>query len=355
MLIVDGHLDLAYNALNFGRNLSLPVADIRASEAQKPPPVGINTVSVPALLEGGVRLVFGSLFVMPASRQRVFYGSKIVYNDGLPEPQQQREAHEIAMRQRDIYQRLADEDDRVLLVNTQADLKTVLEGDQLGIIISMEGAQPIREPEEVELWYEQGLRSVGLAWDDSRYAPGQWTGARGLTNDGFRLLERMADLRMIADITHMEQTATFQVLEQYDGPVVASHNNARHFIDASRHLSDAQIRTIAERDGLIGVVLFNLFLRDGHKMGDPRELVTIERVVAQIDYICQLIGDAAHVGIGSDWDGGFGLADIPHGLDSAADLPKVATALTQYGYSEDDVVNIMGGNWLRIIGQALPT
>jgi membrane dipeptidase len=77
--------------------------------------------------------------------------------------------------------------------------------------------------------------------------------------------------------------------------------------------------------------------------------VTLDHVVAHIDHICQTIGDAAHAGIGSDLDGGFGAADIPAPLDSIADLPQIATALAAKGYSETDIAGIMGGNWVNLL------
>ncbi len=116
----------------------------------------------------------------------------------------------------------------------------------------------------------------------------------------------MSDLRVILDLTHMSEQATYEALDRYEGPVVATHANARRLVPGERQLSDSQIRRLAERDGVIGVVLLNSFLRPGHKMGDPKEFVTLDNVLAHIDHVCQLLGDARHVGIGSDFDGGFG-------------------------------------------------
>jgi membrane dipeptidase len=118
-------------------------------------------------------------------------------------------------------------------------------------------------------------------------------------------------------------------------------------------LSDTQIKLIAERDGVIGAVLFNPFLSAGHKLGDAKELVTLDHVVAHIDHICQLTGSSAYVGIGTDWDGGLGSADIPTPLDSASDLPKLADALRAHGYDDAAIDAIMHGNWLRILRKIL--
>ena len=163
----------------------------------------------------------------------------------------------------------------------------------------------------------------------------------------------MADLGLILDLTHMSEMAALQALDAYAGPVVATHANARALVPTERQLSDKQIRLIGERDGVIGCVLFNAFLRAGYRKGDSKELVTLDHVVAHIDHVCQLIGDARHAGIGSDLDGGFGAADIPTPLGSIADLPLIAGALRDKGYSDDDVAGIMGGNWVDLLRRTL--
>lgn len=359
MFIIDAHLDIAYNSINFNRDLRLPVADIRAKEVKRPVPNGIAITSVPELLKGGIGLVFGSLFVMPKSMMTIQYDSKIAYDDALPQEKMIAQAHALAMHQFDYYYWLADTDERVLLVREWADVELVLashatDNPKLGILVHLEGAEPLQSAEEVEMWYERGLRSIGLSWNhDTRFAPGlQGDGGR-LPREGQRLLERMASLGMIVDLTHMGEAATFDVLETYDGPIVATHCNARALVPITRMLSDTQIRLLAERDGVIGAALFNPFLRAGHKLGDAKELVTLAHVVAHIDTICQLTGSSAYVGIGTDWDGGLGSADIPTPLDSASDLPRLADALRTHGYSDDDINAIMHGNWLRILRRIL--
>jgi membrane dipeptidase len=204
------------------------------------------------------------------------------------------------------------------------------------------------------MWYERGLRSIGLSWNnDTRFAPGLSSDGERLPREGYRLLERMADLKMIVDLTHMGEQATFDVLEAYEGPIVATHCNSRALVPIPRMLSDTQIRLIAERDGVIGAALFNPFLRAGHAYGDAKELVTLDHAIAHIDHICQLTGSSAYVGIGTDWDGGLGSADIPAELDSASDLPKLAAALRTHGYADEDIDAIMHGNWLRILKRIL--
>jgi membrane dipeptidase len=348
MFIVDAHQDLAYAAIKFNRDLRRPLAELRAAELDNPSPNGRATISLPTLQEAGVGLVFGTIFVAPASVKWVIYDPRTSYKTAD-------EAHKLGINQLDYYHRLADADIGVRLVGDLASLEEVVASHQpgqrplTGIVPLMEGADPIRTPEEAELWWERGLRLVGLSWDDTRYAPGAWQGGGGLTRDGRALLDAMAQFGFILDLTHMSEKATLDALDYYPGPIVATHSNARALLPGERHFSDLQIRRTAEHGGMIGVVLYNIFLKEGYKRGDPKESVTLEHAVAHIDHICQTTGSARHVGIGSDLDGGFGADDIPAEMDSAADLPLIAKALRERGYADADIANIMGGNWLNLL------
>ncbi len=353
MLIVDAHLDLAYNAIEHGRDLTQPLTAVRDAEKGQSRN-GIATVTLPELQKGGVGLVFGTIFVMPASSPLAGIGTQVGYKDAAG-------AHRQGMRQLDYYHKLADEQENVRLVTNLSSLEEVTQSfaDEanhlLGIVPLMEGADPIRQPEEAEMWYERGLRLVGLAWDDTRYASGAWRGSRhGLTKEGHQLLAVMANLGFILDLTHMSEKASLEALESYPGTMVATHSNARSLVPGERQLNDTQIRLLAERGGVMGVVLSSSFLKQGHRRGERKELVTLDHVMAHIDHICQLTGSAAHVGIGSDFDGGFGAADIPWEIDSAADLVKIEDKLRERGYTENDIVNIMGGNWLTMLRRIFP-
>lgn len=351
MFIVDAHLDLAYNALNDGRQLRQELNELRVSEPEDNIR-GRATVTIPELIKGGVGLVFGTLFVQPASSP-LSARDKIVYTNSA-------EAHKHAMEQLDYYHRLADEEDRILLVGDLANLDDIVASHEpektalLGIVPLMEGADPIRQPEEVEAWFERGLRLIGPAWDDTRYAAGAWReGDAGLTKEGIRLLEVMGEFSMILDLTHMSEKATYEALNLYPGPIAATHSNARALVPGQRQLSDNQIRGIGEREGVIGIALYNAFLRPQYRRGGPRDQVTLDHVVAHIDHICQVLGNASQVGIGSDFDGGFGADDIPAEMNSIADLNLLSAKLRESGYEEEDVLNILGGNWLRLVRAAL--
>jgi membrane dipeptidase len=173
-----------------------------------------------------------------------------------------------------------------------------------------------------------------------------------LTPLGRELLEQMAYFNTLLDLSHAAEQAFYESIDQYQGPIIASHSNPRRFCNTDRHLSDDMIRLLAERDGVMGIVLYNRFLSDKWSKGDPRLPLTI--VTDIIDYVCQITGSASHVGLGSDFDGGFGADQIPQGLETTGDLLAIATLLQQKGYAKDDIAAIMGGNMIRKLREALP-
>jgi membrane dipeptidase len=247
------------------------------------------------------------------------------------------------------------------LIQSEADLDSVLatwsdgveiSDHQQGLVILMEGADPILEPKQFEEWYVRGVRLVGLAWGKTRYSGG--TGHPGpLTKEGRELLEVLANFNTILDLSHLSEHACLEALDSYAGIIIASHSNPRKFCNTDRHLSDTMIELLAERDGVMGIVPFNRFLSNRWKKGDPKSDIPLSVVIDAIDYVCQLTGSAAHVGIGSDFDGGFGLESIPGELDSTTDLYSIGPALKARGYSEEDTAAILSGNMLRKLRQGL--
>jgi membrane dipeptidase len=221
----------------------------------------------------------------------------------------------------------------------------------------MEGADGIREPAEAEQWLERGVRLVGLAWSGTRYAGG--TGEPGpLTPEGRELLNVMASLGLMLDLSHLSDESCLEALDRFQGTVVATHANPRALVRnparPERFLTDEMIRHLAERGGVVGIVPFNRFLTGDWKNSDGKQAVTLARVVAMIDHICQLTGSARHVGLGSDFDGGFGVESVPAEIDTVADLQKIGVALQTQGYAEKDVAGILGLNWVEVLRRGLP-
>jgi membrane dipeptidase len=213
----------------------------------------------------------------------------------------------------------------------------------------MEGADPIRSPDEAAEWHGAGVRIIGPAWSATRYSGG--TNAPGpLTPAGRALMREMSDAGLALDVSHIAEQSFWEALELFDGTVIASHSNCRALVPGpreDRHLSDAMIKALIDRDAVIGMVLYNRFLDSAWTLEQGKSAVGLDVVLRHIDRICQIAGDARHVAIGSDFDGGFGSECIPREMDSIADMPRVGDALRSAGFSEADVAAVLGGNWLR--------
>jgi membrane dipeptidase len=361
MFIIDGHEDLAYNILNFGRDYTCSAAQTRAREAgsETIKHNGSTLLGWQDYQDARTALVFATLYASP-ERKRMGDWNELYYR--TPD-----EAHRLYMQQVDVYHKLVDEHpDKFRLVQTQADLRQTLapwevdlasvSGNPVGLLILMECADGVRAPAELEEWWARGVRIIGPAWAGTRFCGG--TGEPGpLTQEGYALLDGMASFGFVLDLSHMDQQAALQALDHYQGNLIASHANALALLpgsESNRHLPDRVIQGILERNGVIGVVPYNLFLKAGWQKGGDRAEVPLDAVAAQIDYICQLAGDAWHAGIGSDFDGGFGVESTPAGIDSIADLHRLAPLLAARGYSDDDIAAIFGLNWRRMLERSLP-
>lgn len=348
--IVDAHLDLAYNA-RLGYDLRLPLDELRASAvgermqkvSQTP------TVSLPELEAGGVRVVFGTIFVLPHDAPSDLLGPNYTTAD---------EAFALGSEQNEYYDQLA-ADGLIRRVLGRADLApyngTPPAGTPvpLGLVTLIENADTIRTPGEVDLWYQRGVRVVGPAWGKTRFCGG--TNAPGpLTPDGRALMGELDRVGMALDMAHMADQSFWEAVRLFRGPVIASHANCRRFVRTDRHLSDDMIRAIIDRDGVIGIVLFNRFLDDAWTPRDGKDAVPLDLVVRHIEHVCEIAQDVRHVGIGSDLDGGFGKEGIPSTLESCADLRLIGDALLRRGWRADEVTLVLGGTWLRWLEGALP-
>jgi membrane dipeptidase len=359
-LIVDAHEDMALNMVCFGRDYTGTVAEIRQSEkgTQIPEWNQDSVLGWDVYQQGRVAIIFSTLFGSPIRFQEGDWDTQ-VYRDFD-------EAHKIYRTQLDAYHRLvADHPDKFRLLTTKVELEAHLaEWEQaaedaeppIGLVVLMEAAEAVREPAELALWWDLGVRVIGPAWGKTRYCGG--TREPGpLTQDGYDLLDGMTEFGFTLDLSHMDEEAALQALDHYPGRVIASHANAKALLkgtDSNRFLTDRLIEGIIERDGVIGVVPYNIFLRVGWKKGDPRALVTLEDLAAHIDHICQIAGDAKHAGFGSDADGGFGLQSMPLGMNTLADMQKLVPILIEKGYSDEALGDIFGGNWINILKGTLP-
>jgi membrane dipeptidase len=359
MILVDAHQDLAWNMLTFGRDYTRSVDETRQREAggQTPLHNGDTLLGWPEYQVGEVAVIFATLFAAPA-RHKLGEWDKLTYANPA-------EAYRVYSSQIEAYQRLVEENPgQFQQILSLQDLENVLDSwenpDQakspVGLVILMEGAEGVRRPEELEEWWQRGVRLIGPAWAGTRFCGG--TREPGpLTAEGFALLENMAEFNLVLDLSHMDEQAVLQAMDIYPGPIVATHSNPRALLkdaDTNRFLSDRVLEGLVERDGVIGIPPFNKFLRWNWQPDQGRNAITIDLVIDHIDYICQLAGDASHVGIGTDFDGGFGLQSVPAEINSIADLQMLVPRLKKRGYTDIDIQAIMGRNWLAKLKDSLP-
>ncbi|MBS1873295.1 MAG: membrane dipeptidase [Acidobacteria bacterium] len=347
MIVIDAHLDLSWNALGWNRDLRQSVAEIRASEAGLPQKGrGTNTVAFPEMRSGKVGICLATVL----ARSKPRGATSIDFRN-------QEIAFAVAQGQL-AYYRVLEEQGAIRFIRNAAELsasfaewKSSPATAPFGFVLAMEGADPIVNPAQVERWRRDGLRVVGLThYGASPYGHG--TGSDGpLTPAGVELLNAMADAGMILDLTHLADESFWQALKLWKGPVLASHNNCRALVPGGRQFSDDQIRAIIERHGVIGAAFDAWMLAPDWTLSmEPK--VQIKAVVDHMDHICQLAGNARHIAIGSDLDGGYGTEQTPAGLDTIADLQKIALLLGERGHSEADVAAAMHGNWMRCLETA---
>jgi membrane dipeptidase len=360
-LIVDAHEDLAYNILTFGRDYTRSAQETRKIEinsgSQAPEHTGQSVLGWPEYQSGHVAVIFSTLFATPI-RRKTGNWDKQSYAD-------LNQAHHIYRNQLDTYRALADRAPEAFqLITTRTHLESVLahcadpsqSSHPVGLVPLMEGAEGVRNPSELDDWWAAGLRIIGLAWAGTRFCGGTHDPGP-LTDAGRDMLEAMAEIGFTLDLSHMDELSARQSLDLYDGPIIASHANAAALLpgyDGNRLPQDDVIKGLINRGGIIGVVPFCAFLKTGWKKGDSRAAITLETLAAHVDHICQMAGDARHVGLGSDFDGGFGLEAVPADIDTIADLQKLAPILEGKGYNDEEVTAILGENWLRHLRSNLP-
>ncbi len=371
MLIIDGHLDMAFNATFHRRDLTLTVQELREREDPEPPrgpahpdslrerqglePLGkgVVTVTLPAMRQGQVGIMLSTIM------SRVQLPSTM--NDGV---RTQAASHAIGQSHFHYYRAL-ERQGEIKFIRTLADLDACVKSWEnptprtpVGLILSMESADPILGPDDVGNWWEAGLRSVGL----THFGANTWghgTGTRGgLYPCAYPLMDALRASGAVLDLTHAADLTFWQILEYWDGPVHASHCMCRALTPGQRHLSDEMIRALVERGGVIGMVFAEPMLNPSLDFDDPATFANrvakraMKAAIDHIDHICQLAGNCDHVAIGSDLDGGFGREWAPVDYDTIADLQKFLHLLERRGFKQEDIAKIAHGNLLRFFRKA---
>jgi membrane dipeptidase len=351
-LIFDAHLDLAMNALEWNRDLTRPVMELRASETGKKdkPDRGNSTVSLPEMRRGGVGLCVATLI------------ARVEHNAYSPVAGWRSPAQAWAQTQGQLaWYRAMEEAGEMVQIRDLAGLETQLglwqsagesEKTPIGYVLSLEGADSILSMDRLARAREQGLRAIGPA----HYGPGIYANGTdasgGFNAKGRELLKEIDRLGLILDVTHLCDDCFWEALDLFKGPVWASHQNCRVLVPHMRQFSEEQIKALIARDAVIGSALDAWMLVPGWVRGKTTPLsanLTLERYVDHIDRVCQIAGSARHAGIGSDLDGAFGCEQTPTDLNTIADLATIPGLLKARGFSETDIEDITHGNFIRFL------
>jgi len=361
VFVFDVHLDLSMNALEWNRDLRWSIEKIRRWELSMTDKVdrGNNTVSLPEMRRGNVGLCVATQI-----------GRYSPYFHRLPGWNSPEQAWAQTQGQLAWYRTMEEAGELVqirnlLQLDKHLELWSKASSDDsithshkkqnrlpIGYILSLEGADSIVSLKHLERSYEAGLRALGPAhYGPGRYAHG--TDAEGpLSPQGKELLKEMQRLGIILDVTHLCDECFWDAMDIYDGPLWASHQNCRTLAPWNRQFSDDQIKEVINRGGVLGMAFDGIMMVPGwkHLRSKPGDFqLKIERICDHIDHICQIAGNATHVGIGTDLDGGFGTEQTPMDLNSIADLQTLPGLLNKRGYTQKDIVGIMSGNFVDFL------
>jgi membrane dipeptidase len=320
-MIVDAHLDIAWNAISDGRGFLAP-------------PAPGYLVSRPSLVAAGVGMVFATLYTAPAQAGRAMR-TRFVYENA-------HEAHIMAVAQVNYYRTCG-----LSFILNKAELAEYASGwrkGRLAAVLLMEGADPIESPSQLGAWTGMGVRIIGPAWGGTRYSGG--TGAPGgLTDLGRQLLKAMQRKRVILDLSHMAEQAVSDAFRLWRGPIMASHANARELVPGDRQVTRETVAEIARRGGVIGVSFYQHHLRASGR-------ATLEDVIKQVLQHVRSAGGPEHVGLGTDLDGGFDSRYAP--FDNLGKLKDLGARLRSH-FNRRQVDGIMGENWLEFLTRSLPS
>ncbi|MBL8233696.1 MAG: membrane dipeptidase [Bryobacterales bacterium] len=356
-LILDAHLDLSMNAMEWNRDIRLPQVEIRRRELgmHDLPDRTRNTVCLPEMRRGRIGLCVAT--------QIARFSGRFSKLPGWQSPEQA-----WAQTQGQLaWYRAMEECGQLVQLRTWPEVEALAKKWKnatneeaaklpIGYLLSLEGADSILSWKHLERSRADGLIAIGPV----HYGPGIYghgTDDEGpLTPKGRELLKEMQRLGIILDVTHLCDESFWDALDHYSGPMWASHHNCRSLADWNRQLADDQIKALVDRGAVIGMAFDAIMMVHGwvHKRSTPAEFgLKMEKICEHIDHICQIAGNARHVGIGTDLDGGYGTEQTPMDLDSIADLHKLIAPLAARGYSEEDIGNIFHGNFLRFLREHL--
>ncbi len=352
-MIIDGHLDLAWNALTLQRNVSDTITNIRNSETPEQwHHEGTAMVSFPEMRLGNINIAYGTIFAQP-------YGESPTAQTGYNNPE---EAYQIAIKQIEWYESM-EQVGEINIIRTSADLDNSLTGNGTNLMLLMEGADPLRTVDDIDEFIDRGIRAIGPAWRKTRYTGG--AGAPGpLTDDGRQLIKKMALKNIALDLSHLSDLAINEAIDIHHGVIFASHSNSRNITMrntkiipgemsekiSERQVDDSIIEQIAKHNGTIGIVMYNPFIDATWNQQD--NLLPLSSLLPHINRIKE-IGGIETVSIGSDFDGGVGLEATPEEFNTIADLNKLSIILSENRFNQSEIDAIQSQNLIRLMRMIL--
>tara|TARA_B100001013_G_scaffold27210_1_gene14954 strand:- start:76 stop:1173 length:1098 start_codon:yes stop_codon:yes gene_type:complete len=364
MIIIDGDYPMAHNGLKFQRDLTKPISEVRSAGIINSE-IDTNGYSVmaslPEMRKGEVAVAIVKVVCC-------------ILRPGNDHGDVPTDLHAYASGKSQMaYYHMLETMKEVNLLKFQNEFKDHMDlwlkeddhmNSPVGMVLGMEGADSITTPDQLQEWYDDGLRLISLShYGVSRYSHGTGTGTEGgLVGNAKELLQEMDSLNMILDVSHTSDESVRQELEIFEGPVIATHQNCRSITPGERQFPDHQIKSVIERGGVIGHSMDTYMLWSKEidwsnippERPFPKDEVTLENYVDHIDYVCQLAGNSLHAAIGGDTDGQGGMIGAPYEIDTVADYQKIVQLLEQRGYENEDIENIMYKNWQRFFELYLP-
>lgn len=239
---------------------------------------------------------------------------------------------------------------RFKVCRSAAEIRAATAAGQIAAIFHIEGAEAIdADLKSLDVLHKAGLRSLGIVWSrDNAFGhgvpfrfPSPPDTGPGLTEAGKALVERCNELKIMVDVSHLNEKGFWDVARASSAPIVATHSNAHALCASSRNLTDEQIRYIGKSGGMIGLNFANGFLREDGRWQSENGLDSMMR---HLDHLMKLAGED-HVGLGSDFDG----ARIPAQIGDVAGLPRLTDALKSHGYGEELVKKLAAENWMKVL------
>ena len=352
--IIDIHLDLSMNAIEWNRDLTQSVLQINAQEKDliDKPDRGKATVSLQAMREGNI----GFCVATQIARY-------VKSNNPLPGWNSPTQAWAQTQGQLAWYRAMEKVGEMIQIIDKKGlqnhlDLWSSSKPNKpIGYLLNLEGADSIVTLDHLHRAYKQGLRAIGPA----HYGPGTYAHGTnsegGLGTKGKELLNEIEKLNMILDVTHLCDQSFWEAIDHYNGKMWASHSNCRSLVPNQRQFSNLQIKELIARKAIIGMAFDAWMMIPKWQKGisNPKNSgLVIETIIDHIDHICQLSGNSDHIALGTDLDGGFGKEQCPYDLETISDLQKMDALLKKRGYSENDIQKILNQNAINFLMGALP-